>query len=109
LEAWLDAGYAGTMSYLGRGRADRLDPARLLPGCRSVVAVAMSYNPAETTTDDDWRPVSRYAGGRDYHDVIRPRLVELGKFIRPAETAGDRVAVDLSAGLARALDVRAGL
>ena len=31
LEAWLDAGYAGTMSYLDRGRADRLDPARLLP------------------------------------------------------------------------------
>ncbi len=53
LEAWLDAGYAGTMGYLDRGRADRLDPARLLPGCRSVVAVAMSYNPgvrASTTT-----------------------------------------------------------
>src|SRR5881628_1921997 len=45
LEACLDAGYAGTMSYLDRGRADRLDPARLLPGARAVVAVAMSYNP----------------------------------------------------------------
>jgi len=44
LEEWLDAGYAGTMRYLDRGRADRLDPARLLPGCRAVVAVAVSYN-----------------------------------------------------------------
>ena len=109
LEAWLDAGYAGTMSYLARGRADRLDPARLLPGCRSIVAVAMSYNPAATTADDDWRPVSRYARGRDYHDVIRPRLVELGEFIRTAAGAASRVAVDSSAVLERDLAARAGL
>jgi epoxyqueuosine reductase len=121
LEAWLDAGYAGTMSYLDRGRADRLDPARLLPGCRSVVAVAMSYNPGAssagdgaqheraTMTLDDWRPVSRYARGRDYHDVIRPRLVELGEFIHTASGAASRVAVDSSAVLERDLAARAGL
>src|SRR4029453_6805984 len=63
LEAWLDAGYAGTMDYLERGRADRLDPARLLPGCRSVVAVAMSYNPGAPSEAADWRPVSADAPG----------------------------------------------
>ncbi|MGH7347800.1 MAG: epoxyqueuosine reductase, partial [Candidatus Rokuibacteriota bacterium] len=122
LEAWLDAGYAGTMSYLDRGRADRLNPARLLPGCRSVVAVALSYNPGAsspgdgtagetraTADDDGWRPVSRYARGRDYHDVIRPRLVELGEFIRTAANAASRVAVDSSAVLERDLASRAGL
>ena len=110
LEAWLDAGYAGTMDYLDRGRAERLDPARLLPGCRSVVAVAMSYNPG-SGSDDDWSPVSRYARGRDYHDVIRPRLVQLAEFIRSA--AGGRIAsraaVDTSAVLERDLAARAGL
>jgi epoxyqueuosine reductase len=120
LEAWLDAGYAGTMGYLERGRADRLDPARLLPGCRSVIAVAMSYNPVSpagegsgparvAAPDDDWRGVSRYARGRDYHDVIRPRLVELGEFIRTAAGAASRVAVDSSAILERDLAARAGL
>ena len=119
LEAWLDAGFAGTMAYLQRGRADRLDPARLLPGCRSVVAVAMSYNPARqagdragherAAADGDWRGVSRYARGRDYHDVIRPRLVELGEFIRTAAGAASRVAVDSSAILERDLAARAGL
>ena len=112
LEAWLDAGYAGTMSYLDRGRADRLDPARLLPGARSVVAVAMSYNPGSSTeSQDDWRPVSRYARGRDYHDVIRPRLVELGEFIGSASGArvASRAAVDSSAVLERDLAARAGL
>jgi epoxyqueuosine reductase len=98
------------MGYLDRGRADRLDPARLLPGCRSVVAVAMSYNP-DATADDDWRPVSRYARGRDYHDVIRPRLVELGEFIGSAAggNVASRAAVDSSAVLERDLAARAGL
>jgi epoxyqueuosine reductase len=112
LEAWLDAGYAGTMGYLERGRADRLDPARLLPGVRSIVAVALSYNPAAAEgPDEDWRPVSRYARGRDYHDVLRPRLTELGEFIRTAAGAAveSRASVDTSAVLERDLAARAGL
>jgi epoxyqueuosine reductase len=113
LEEWLDAGYAGTMRYLDRGRADRLDPARLLPGCRAVVAVAVSYNleNGATPPSSDWRPVSRYARGRDYHDIMRPRLVELGDFIRAAAGAGvtSRAAVDSSAVLERDLAARAGL
>ena len=44
-ERWLDAGYAGHMSYLGRGREARLDPVPLLPGWRFVVAVALNAGP----------------------------------------------------------------
>ena len=108
-EAWLDAGHAATMSYLARGRADRLDPARLLPGARSVVAVALSYKPAP---DDASSPgVASYARGADYHDVLRERLAMLAVCLR--ETAGpetaSRVAVDTSAVLERDLAARAGL
>ena len=110
LEAWLDAGYAGTMDYLDRGRAERHPGSRRTGSSRSVVAVAMSYNPG-SSSDEDWSPVSRYARGRDYHDVIRPRLVELAEFIRSA--AGGRIAsraaVDTSAVLERDLAARAGL
>src|SRR5207249_2938380 len=70
-ERWLAAGHAATMDYLARGREDRLDPDRLLPGCRSVVAVALVY--ARDDDDPSWTPVARYARGRDYHDVMRPR------------------------------------
>jgi epoxyqueuosine reductase len=108
-EAWLDAGYAGTMAYLARGREDRLDPARLLPGARGVVAVALSYKPA--AGDPSWRGVASYARGRDYHDVLRERLTALGGFL--GQAAGDetrtRVAVDTSAVLERDLAARAGL
>jgi epoxyqueuosine reductase len=108
-ERWLDAGHGATMGYLARGRQDRLDPERLLPGCRSVVAVALAY--AREGDDPSWRGVSRYARGRDYHDVMRPRLVDLGEFIRRA-AGGDarcRAAVDTSALLERDLAARAGL
>src|SRR2546429_4678084 len=37
-----------------------------------------------------WAPVARYARGRDYHDVMRPRLVELGEYIARAGGADVR-------------------
>src|SRR5262245_18177803 len=108
--AWLDAGHAATMGYLARGRDDRLDPRRLLPGARSAIAVALSHGDGRGD-DPSWAPVPRYARGRDYHDVMRPRLQQLAAFIREAtgpQTA-TRVAVDTSAVLARDLAARAGL
>lgn len=108
-ERWLDAGYAGSMDYLERGRADRLEPERLLPGCRSVIAVALQYAPADVEAEA--RPVARYARGRDYHDVMRPRLRSLVSFMTEAAGASvrSRAAVDTSAVLERDLAARAGL
>src|SRR5206468_3585160 len=83
-QRWLDAGYAGEMGYLERTRAERLDPARLLPGCRSVVAAAVSYNHEASATGAEGptvgrecaptakQKIARYARGRDYHDVRKP-------------------------------------
>jgi len=109
LEAWLEGGYAGTMEYMERTRAERADPRRLLPGARSVVAAALVYKPASER--DDWRPVARYAWGRDYHDVMKPRLDRLAAFIDEAAGRGtrSRAAVDTSAVLERDLAAAAGL
>ncbi len=108
-EAWLDAGYAGTMDYMARTRAERRDPARLVPGAQSVVAVALSYKPEHESPD--WATVARYARGRDYHDIMKPRLQDLATFIDHAGVAGtrSRAAVDTSAVLERDLAMRAGL
>jgi epoxyqueuosine reductase len=113
-ERWLDEGSAGSMDYLERTRQERLDPARLLPGARAAIAVALSYH-APAPDDEAGSPrgmrVARYAGQADYHDVIRPRLEALARFIESAAGRGarSRAAVDTSALLERDLAARAGL
>jgi epoxyqueuosine reductase len=107
--AWLDAGYAGGMDYLARTRVERQEPERLLPGCRSVISLALAYGPRED--DPSWAGVSRYARGADYHELMRPRLAAVVDFLREAGGARvrSRAAVDTSAVLERDLAARAGL
>ncbi len=108
LRRWLEAGHAGTMGYLERRVEERLDPARVLPGARSVLCVALNYYQGEAP-DPSWRPVARYAWGRDYHDVIGPRLERLAAHLAEAAGARSRGYVDTGPVLERDLAARAGL
>jgi epoxyqueuosine reductase len=115
LGGWLDAGMHGEMGYMARTRDLRSDPRQLLPGCRSVVAVAMSYRqqrPDSTSfsVDDGRVWVSRYAWGRDYHRILKKRLLRLGRWLaerRPG--CAWRATVDTAPVLEREWAARAGL
>jgi epoxyqueuosine reductase len=78
LTAWIDRGYAGDMAYLSASAHERLDPASVLPGVRSVVCVALVYNTNQpysaTLQPGDRAAIARYAWGDDYHDVLRARI-----------------------------------
>ena len=74
----------------------------------SVVAVALNYYQGEAA-DPSWAPVARYAWGRDYHDVIAPRLDRLGAYLEEACGARSRGYVDTGPVLERDLAARAGL
>jgi epoxyqueuosine reductase len=107
-EDWLDAGHAGGMAYLERGRDKRLDPGRVLPGARSVVACALGYFQGRSAGGPPW--VARYAWGEDYHGVMEPRLRALADTIvglAPGTLA--RAYVDTGPLLERDLAARAGL
>jgi epoxyqueuosine reductase len=114
-ERWLDRGMHGEMAYMTRTRAIRTNPEHILPGCRSVVAVAMSYRTARPdsssfSTDDGRVWVSRYAWGRDYHRILKKRLVRLGRWLaeqRPGVLW--RATVDTAPVLEREWAARAGL
>jgi epoxyqueuosine reductase len=106
---WLAAGHAGTMAYIGRRAAERLDPRRVLPGARSVVTVALNYHRRDADADPSWAPVARYARGRDYHDVMRPRLERLAQLIDGQAGARSLAYVDTGPLLERDLAARAGL
>ncbi len=112
LGEWLARGYAGEMGWLARRAALREDPRRVLPGARSVVAVAVVYDDprAEAGTREVAGRVARYAGGDDYHDVLGRRLGALEAEIATlAPAARTRRYVDTGPVLERPLAARAGL
>lgn len=105
-EDWLAHGYAGDMHYLERGAAKRCDTRLPVPGATSAVVVALDYGGRQPPG-----PVSRYARGLDYHDVMVDRLRELHRWIerergRPVH---GKAYVDTGPILERDLARRAGL
>ncbi|RLE19876.1 MAG: tRNA epoxyqueuosine(34) reductase QueG [Acidobacteria bacterium] len=114
LRRWLHAGMHGEMAYMATTAEIRSDLGRLLPNCRSVIAVALSYHtsrPDSRSSDDPntvW--ISRYAWGRDYHRILKKKLIRLGRWLaeqRPG--AGWRACVDTAPALEREWAARAGL
>lgn len=77
--AWAAKGCNGEMKYLENPK--RFDPRLVLPSARSVVCVGLIYDtpfPYSTAVEPAPRAwVSRYAWGRDYHEIMRPRLERL--------------------------------
>ncbi len=81
---WIAAGRHGDMVWMAsdRHRERRAEPARLLPGLRSIVCVALCYEPTlDETRAQRLGRIARYAGGEDYHRVMRDRLGALESFI----------------------------
>jgi epoxyqueuosine reductase len=82
---WLSAGYAGGMEYLGRNPLRRADSRLVMPGARTVVMAGLSYAaldvPQAILEDPGRGRIARYAWGVDYHDLLLPRLKQLGAFI----------------------------
>lgn len=109
LREWLGQGHAGEMTYLEERLEERLDPRRLLPGARSVIAVSLVYGP-EPLEDLDPR-ISRYAMGEDYHDVLGDRLraFEAGLVALVPDPLVTRAYVDTGPVLEREWAARAGL
>ena len=107
--AWIEKGYHGTMEYLARGAGARADPGILLPGARSVIAVALAYGRAAQSTPGVPR-IARYALGRDYHKVMRAKLRRLQEWLsEQAPGHSHRACVDTAPILERYFAHKAGM
>jgi epoxyqueuosine reductase len=73
LETWLGKGMHGSMKYMENHFDMRVDPARLVPGAKSVITLLINYFPATEQAEDTYR-ISKYAYGSDYHEVIKAKL-----------------------------------
>jgi epoxyqueuosine reductase len=85
MATFLERGFQGDMGWLVDRAEQRIDPSTLWPEARTVVSVALNYGPASDPRDvlqeRERGAVSVYAQGRDYHDVMKSRLKQLGRFI----------------------------
>ena len=110
LDRMLARGYEADMVWLRTQRAARLDPSRLLPGARSVVALAVSYLEEEGADEPGGGRVARYARGRDYHAVMKHKLKHLVERLHSRDPdARCFASADIAPVMERAWAQRAGI
>jgi epoxyqueuosine reductase len=109
LENWLSKGFHGGMTYMENYFDLRVDPTRLVPDARSVITLLLNYFPAARQINGPPK-VSKYAYGKDYHEVIKGKLKELMAAV--TSSAGEihgRGFVDSAPVLERSWAVKSGL
>jgi epoxyqueuosine reductase len=81
LEKWLHKGFHGGMKYMENYFDMRIDPTKLMPGAKSVITLLLNYFPSVSQLHNSPK-ISKYAFGKDYHEVIKRKLNELIGLIR---------------------------
>ena len=74
---WIAEGKHGDMAWLEKTPERRCDPREVLPGCQSIICLALNYYPGRSPFPEDhpggYR-IARYAWNNDYHDLIWAKL-----------------------------------
>jgi epoxyqueuosine reductase len=110
LDRVLAGGLEADMAWLRTQREQRLDPARLLPGVRSVVVVALAYHAGDSPAAPGAGEIARYARGRDYHAVMKRRLRALAAELEAAGPGARTLATsDVAPVMEKAWAQRAGV
>lgn len=109
VDHWVELGYHAAMGYMERNRELRLDPTLLVPGCRTLIVVALNYYPQRLLPKEGYQ-IAYYAYGKDYHRVVKDKLHQLLVYIRTlAPDVKGRAFCDTAPLLERYWAVKAGL
>ena len=113
LRAFLEDGRHGDMGWMEARAEARGDPEKLWPEARSIVMLGLNYgparDPAETLARPDRGAISVYARADDYHEVMKPRLKALGRWLAETSGADLKVFVDTAPVMEKPLAAAAGL
>jgi epoxyqueuosine reductase len=109
LEYWLNQNHHGEMKYLEDHYDMRLNPTLLVHGAKSVISLLLNYYPPQEQIKDSYK-ISKYAYGKDYHNVIKKKLKKLLRSIRTeiGEVPG-RAFVDFAPVMDKAWAAKSGL
>lgn len=113
LQDFLAAGRHGDMGWLVEKADRRSDPLVLWPDARSVVVLGLNYapdhDPLTILEAKDRAAISVYARNRDYHDVMKKRLKQLGRWIAATYACEIKVFVDTAPVMEKPLAMQGGI
>ena len=113
LRDYLAKHHHGTMAWLSETEERRNHPQNLWAEAKSAIVLGLNYGPETdpliTLEQREKATISVYARNRDYHDIIKGRLKELGGLI--ARDTGDdiKVFVDTAPLMEKPLAAMSGL
>lgn len=109
LEAWLKNNYHGEMSFMESYFDKRLDPTLLVDDSKSVISLLLNYYPPELQIEESYN-ISKYAYGKDYHNVIKKKVKKLLNYIKAeiGDVSG-RAFVDFAPVMDKAWAAKSGL
>jgi epoxyqueuosine reductase len=111
LKEWLNLNYHSGMDYMSRNFEKRKDVKLLLENAKSVISLGINYyNNSKFSEELDKGKVSRYAWGRDYHNVLWEKLDEFVEEIRKVDNKFEaRSYVDTGPVMDKAWAVKSGI
>ncbi|MCX7878809.1 MAG: tRNA epoxyqueuosine(34) reductase QueG [Ignavibacteria bacterium] len=83
LKEWIDKGYDADMKWIEKGLEKRKNIRNILSSAESVISFAYNYF-TPFYHQKNIPKISRYAWGKDYHKILKPKLKELCKILRDA-------------------------
>ncbi len=113
LREFLATGAHGDMTWLATTAERRRDPRALWPDVRTIVLLGINYGPNDDPLailkERTCGAISIYARGDDYHDLIKPRLKLIGRWLIDNAGGDIKVFVDTAAVMEKPLAEAAGL
>jgi epoxyqueuosine reductase len=113
LRKFLAEGAHGDMDWMAAKADRRGDPRAMWPDVRSIVLLGVNYgprgDPLAILQERTRGAISVYAQGDDYHEVIKPRLKKLGRWLIEQAGGDIKVFVDTAAVMEKPLAEAAGL
>jgi epoxyqueuosine reductase len=113
LREFLAAGAHGEMAWLAANAERRCDPRTLWSEVRSILMLGVNYgpdsDPLAVLGERNRAAISVYARGDDYHDLIKSRLKQIGRWLIDRAGGDVKVFVDTAPVMEKPLAAAAGL
>lgn len=113
LAAFVAGGRHGDMDWMSGTQERRGHPMRLWPDAKSAIMLGMAYTPDRdplVVLEERWRgAISVYAQGKDYHEVVKPRLKQVAGLLHRVSGHEVKVFVDTAPLMEKPLAAIAGI